>query len=521
MLLKILSVPALVAMGTLPCQAHHLVFSVQNLSKVPWDLVDETETMPGDGYRLGLLSPESGPANPRILGGMARFTVEPRATLTFFAETGSQWMTRLTLNLQSGPGSVQLPAPGAGLQLPVLHGSWIEACGPGWVPLEANAFVINDDGLMTVRHVKPIKRRASRKKPDPEPAKALPDTRPTRYAKRVRIDEQKAEPSHDLSLPGLVSLTNVHASGPAASAGPLPPGGQMPPDEPKTERSLFAPLTPLVSPMAAPREDPAGGGRPVLLLTPFPEEHKTGAGLDAAPAISSLEALREDLAGSAMFLGNDEGQILAASLGLTLDVHIPIGEWKDGEGRVVIGVRSRFGAPGPLAARRDGLILLNMGRHYTVLRPASPAEIGSFVLEVDGTPYQEVTQTVAAPGGGLRQAPMIPSDGHCLIGALHYLHFGSPASADQVGAHRRLVAGRMSDEALNTLATELTSEVLAGVYLVLPNGCFPTLGPAFSRSLQADTRFREAFNRTVNLQQEKQMALLELSKLREAGEPAL
>ncbi|NTV75641.1 MAG: hypothetical protein HGA66_15735 [Holophaga sp.] len=239
---------------------------------------------------------------------------------------------------------------------------------------------------------------------------------------------------------------------------------------------------------------------------------------DPAPALSRLEALREDLAGSAMFLGNDEGQLLAASLGLTLDVHIPIGERKDGEGRVVVGARSRFGAPGPPAARRDGLILLSMGRHYTVLRPASPAEKGSFVLE-DGTPYQEVTQTVATPGGGLRQAPMIPSDGHCLIGALHYLHFGSPASADQVGAHRRLVASRMSVEALNTLATELINEVLAGVYLVLPNGCFPTLGPAFSRSLQADAGFMEAYNRTVDLQQKDQMAFFGQAEPPEAGEP--
>jgi len=471
---KILAVPALVALGTLPCQANHQVFSVQNLTRVPWDLVDATQGKPGNGLRLEVLRP----GKPRIARGAARFTVEPGTTLTFLAETGPRTMDYLTLNLQSGPGSARLPVPGARVHLPVPYGSWEEACAPGWEPFEMNAFVIRDDGSVVIRYLSNIGSPAPRQEPDQEPPKALPRSRPIRRAKRALGGERKAQP------------------GPALH------------------------LTPLPSPMDVLPEDPAGGGRPLPLLKPLPEERKTGPSPDlhVAHAISPVEALREDLAGSAKFLGNDEGQHLAASLGLTLDVHIPIGERKDGEGRVVIGARSRFGPPGPLAARRDGLILLSMGRHYTVLRPASPAEKGMFVLE-DGAPYQEVTRTEAAPGGGLRQVPMIPSDGHCLIGALHYLHFGSPASLDQVGAHRRLVAARMSVEALDTLAAELADEVLAGVYPILPNGCFPTLGPAFSRSLQASSHFMEVYDWAVTLQKQDLMAFSAQAGLPESGEP--
>jgi len=502
---KILAVPALVALGTLPCQANHQVFSVQNLTRVPWDLVEETPGKPGNGPRLEVLHR----GKPRIARGKARFTVEPGATLTFLAETGPRSVGYLTLNLQSGPGSARLPVPGARVHLPVPYGSWEEACAPGWEPFEMNAFVIRDDGSVVIRYMKDIGSPAPPQEPDQEPPKALPRSRPIRRAKRVLGGERKAQPGHALPLTPLPSPMDVLPED--------PPAERTSPDATKTECSLFLPLTPLASPLGVPWEDPAGGGCP---LPPLPEERKTGPSPDlhVALAISPVEALREDLAGSAMFLGNDEGQHLAASLGLTMDVHIPIGERKDGEGRVVVGARSRFGPPGPLAARRDGLILLSMGRHYTVLRPASPAEKGLFVLE-DGAPYQEVTRTVAAPGGGLRQVPMIPSDGHCLIGALHYLHFGSPASPDQVGAHRRLVAGRMSVEALNTLAAELADEVLAGVYPILPNGCFPTLGPAFSRSLQASSHFMEVYNWAVTLQQKDLMAFFGQASHPEAGEP--
>jgi len=475
---KILAVPALVAMGTFPCQANHQVFSVQNLTSVPWDLVDETEAASGHGYRLDLLSPDTVQENPRILKGKARFTLHPGATLTFLAQTGPRCLDYLTLRLQSGPGSARLPASAASLHLPVIYGSWEEACGPDWEPFAMNAFVIRDDGTIAIRYLQTRMGPLPGQEPNRESPKALPRARPIRRVRRTLGDECKTQPGKDL------------------------------------------PVAPSRTPMVAPAEDPDASAWPLLPVgRTLPEERKTEAWHDLAvvPPGSPVEALREDLAGSAMFLGNDEGQILAASLGLTLDVHIPIGEGKDGEGRVVVGARSRFGAPGPLAARRDGLILLNWHRHYTVLRPASPAEKGAFVLE-DGTPYQEVTRTVAGPGG-LREVPMIPSDGHCLVGALHYLHFGVAPGPDQVAAHRRLVAGRMSVEALNTLGSELADEIIGGAHLLLPNGCFATLGPAFSRVLQANAQFMDIYRWVLTLQEKDVLSFLGQAKPSETRVP--
>jgi len=341
-----------------------------------------------------------------------------------------------------------------------------------------NAFAIRDDGSIAIRYLKDKMGPLPGQEPNREYPKALPRARPIRRVRRTRAEEGKSQPGKVLPAALAPAPVEARRGNPAGSALPPLPAGRTLPEERKTEASQDLPV---------------------------------------APASSPVEALREDLAGSAMFLGNDEGQILAGSLGLTLDVHIPIGDRKDGEGRVVVGARSRFGAPGPLAARRDGLILLNMRRHYTVLRPTSPAEKGAFVLE-DGTPYQEVTRTVAAPGG-LREVPMIPSDGHCLVSALHYLHFGAAPGPDQVAAHRRLVADRMSVDALNALGSELADEIIEGAYLLLPNGCFATLGPAFSRTLQTNAQFMDIYNWALALQQKDVLSFLGQAKQPETGSP--
>jgi hypothetical protein len=222
---------------------------------------------------------------------------------------------------------------------------------------------------------------------------------------------------------------------------------------------------------------------------------------DGHPITVQGEAVRQDVAASAMFLGHEAGQILAAHLDLTVDVHIPLQGRRDGANRIRIDARSRFGGGEPGPPREDGLVLLLRGRHYTILRPASPAEAAPFVL-MDGTPCTELTRSVA---GG--EAPLIPNDGHCLITALHFLKYGTVTAP--VPTYRRHVADRLSCRALNVMAGELAEEVIAGPHGIEPGGCFSTLGPALSLCLNMDRDFNARYAAAVL----KQRLLLEIAAM--------
>jgi len=231
---------------------------------------------------------------------------------------------------------------------------------------------------------------------------------------------------------------------------------------------------------AAPNPAGSPGDSPGQAATVPPPEAK-GPGL--------TDALREDLAESRMFLGHDEGQVLAGLLGLTLDVHMVLedrsGPRTDDMGRTVIGIRSRFGPGHQPTPRHDGLALLRVQRHYTVLRPAFPSEVARYVT-TSGVPCVEITRPGPGSGGSAQRVPLIPSDGHCMISSLHYLIHGEAPGPEQVRWYRRRVADGLAPEILATLAKELAEDVLKEGRPLLPDGCFAGLGPRFSLALLAD-----------------------------------
>jgi hypothetical protein len=481
----VLSKTLLVASAAVACQANHLVFSVHNLATVPWILVDETKAGPTHGYRLGLQAGSSA-GETEAVDGPAQFTVAPGATLTFEAGTAVRSIDRLSLRLQPVPGHSQPPQPGAGLALPIMYASREEACHPGGAAFDMHTFVIRKDGLIAVRFMNSLI--------DQEPtdlAAAPPRTEGSPADLRVhskrRLDDHLTPPGEDQGE-GLAVRKRVRSGedGTLERARPVveAPG----PDA--LRKGWTAPEESKANPASSFSSSSSSYACLSALELSDPDGH--------AITVQG-EAVRQDVAASAMFLGHEEGQILAAHLDLTVDVHIPLQGRRDSANRIRIDARSRFGGGEPGPPREDGLILLLRGRHYTILRPASPAEEAPFVL-MDGTPCIELTRTVA---GG--EAPLIPNDGHCLITALHFLKHGTVTAP--VRAYRRHVADQLSCRALNAMAGELAEEVIAGPHGIEPDGCFSTLGPALSLCLNWDRDFIARYAAAIL----KQRLLLEIA----------
>ncbi|GEM_PF-3771431 len=276
---------------------------------------------------------------------------------------------------------------------------------------------------------------------------------------------------------------------------PLPPPARALPEPPAQARATGTPS--LVQAL----EEPDAGDSPVMdgpraPGSPYPAGSPGDPPSQAAPVpppeskgLGHVDALREDLAESRMFLGHDEGQVLARLLGLTVDVHMILedrsGPRTDDLGRTVIGIRSRFGAGDAPTLRHDGLALLSVQRHYTVLRPAFPAEVARYVT-TSGLPCVEITRPGPGSQGSAPRVPVIPSDGHCMIASLHYLGHGEVPSLEQVRAYRRRVADGLAPEVLAALAKEVAEDILKEGRPLLPDGCFAGLGPRFSLALRAD-----------------------------------
>lgn len=452
--------PALVLMAGLPCAAEHTVISVQNLTAVPWDLVDTTQAPSGATYWLDLLQPGAGPDPESKSAGARVFPVAPGATVTLAVQTSSRRVARLSFALRPGPGNTRPPVAGASLHPTVGYRSWGEATDGAGQPHPLNRFTIQPNGSFGsgALPITPVLLGTGL------PGDLRPPRPPEGPGGEGRFPTvQRLEGKAALKGNGLEILEDGHrARFPARTRGrsrkraPLAWNGGMPP----------------AGPDPAPRPTP---------LAPPPALN----GAVAAP--SEAEALRRDLAESTMFLGHEAGQWLAERLGLGVDVHIPVRRHPDGMGRTVIGARSRFGPLLPTATPVDGLILLNHLRHFTLLRPASPEEEARFVTE-DGRPFREITRTVPDPRGN-REAPVIPADGHCLVSALHYLRAGALPEPSQVWRYRAEMAARAGDEALATLVAELRREILAEGFQLLPEGRFATLGPAFSARLTQDPTF--------------------------------
>jgi len=215
------------------------------------------------------------------------------------------------------------------------------------------------------------------------------------------------------------------------------------------------------------------------------------------------EALRQDLAHSPMFIGTDEGGLLAQRMDLVLDVHATLTSavqdlLRDAMGRKRINPVTRLGAAGVPAPRPDGRILLHLGRHYTVARPAAPGEPGQFV-DAEGSAYVEITREAA---GLENPVPVIPSDGHCLIASLHFLKHGKLPDPGQVSAYRAQVAMDLAPEALSNLVLEMAEEVVRQPHPMLDNGCFATLGPRVSALLENDPHFMKRYHLAVKAAQE-------------------
>jgi hypothetical protein len=276
---------------------------------------------------------------------------------------------------------------------------------------------------------------------------------------------------------------------------PLPPPARALPEPPATAGKAGTPAL----------EEPDAGDSPLMDGPRVPAAPNPAGSPDDPPSqtatapppeakgLGPTDALREDVAESRMFLGHDEGQALATLLGLTVDVHMILedrsGPRTDDLGRTVIGIRSRFGTGNQPAPRQDGLALLSVQRHYTVLRPAFPSEVARYAT-TGGLPCVEITRPGPGSGGSAPRVPVIPSDGHCLISSLHYLNYGEVPSLEQVRAYRKRVADSLAPGVLAALAKELAEDVLKEGRPLLPDGCFAGLGPRFSLVLQADPEWR-------------------------------
>jgi hypothetical protein len=208
------------------------------------------------------------------------------------------------------------------------------------------------------------------------------------------------------------------------------------------------------------------------------------------------ESVRWDIEHSAMLLGVDEGLILGDLLEVQMPVYTPliargITSTLDHQGRALVGPRSRVGT-GTLAPHPEGLVILQVGRSYTVARPAREDEDAQMAT-AEGVGYVPITRSAVDDLGRPTELEIIPADGHCLISTLIYLKLGSLPDADRIRQLRAEAAARMPSPRLAERGDELLRETIREVRPLLDN-CHSGLGPAVSRYLASHSLFQDAYS---------------------------
>jgi hypothetical protein len=227
--------------------------------------------------------------------------------------------------------------------------------------------------------------------------------------------------------------------------------------------------------------------------------------LRITPSPALLEAVREDLA-TTMFLGQDEARLLGTVMGVHAGVLVARSEDHQEPVRFVETL-TQVGTGAPEHAA-DAPRILFEDRHYKVVRPTTDSRELPRYVDERGTRYIELTHLAADPSGTVREVPVIPADGHCLIAAIFYVQTGMPIYPEQVAAYRALLVERMSPRDLSELARDIVTETLRET----PDdpdapGAWSGLGPRVSQFLRSEASFTEAYRTAFMKKAEEQKTL--------------
>jgi hypothetical protein len=156
----------------------------------------------------------------------------------------------------------------------------------------------------------------------------------------------------------------------------------------------------------------------------------------------------------------------------------------------------------------DAPRILFEDRHYKVVRPTTDSRELPRYVDEHGTCYIELTHTATDSSGTVREVPLIPADGHCLIAAIHYVQKRTPIRPEQVAFYRALLVERMSLRDLSALARDIVTETLRET----PDdpdapGAWSGLGPRVSEFLRSEPSFAEAYRTAFTKKVEAQKRL--------------
>lgn len=291
-----------------------------------------------------------------------------------------------------------------------------------------------------------------------------------------------------------------------------------------------SPMPPSASSSSAPSGAAMNSSNPVPPAPPLVAMGFSGH-LEVTPTRVLIDAFKLDMAFSPMFLGVDEGLVLGDAYGVQALVFSEVihrdlqnnslprtiqepGNKVNGDDFTrtipLIAANSRVGTAPNAVAHPAGLVLLNVGRHYTVLRPVAPDEAADYAT-AGGIRYATIKKRLIDPSGNHKDLQMIASDGNCLISSIFYL---SPQrdeprvpTAEEIRRARMNLANGLTDETARAQLIEIIRDLLQNAPPFNDvKYSYDGLGPRTSLSL----RFERTFQAHYDLEHAEQLKIQRL-----------